>query len=266
MPLVKLSNSGVGIRRRRVLISGAPNTRKTTACLTFPKPIGILSFPGEKGYDTIPVDDPEIIPVIWQVDEGKKQDSHQVVKEIRDASGDFITGKHGPIQTFVGDGLHKFFEYIMDSVTDGAWFSGTEFEPKMYALAYREFTEYLSRVMHSRMPVVVFTTWDGSEADRPKKPGERAQDIPTHTWPELPGKMAKRIVGEFSVVVHQSLRPTKPGEPPAAFWQTRPQGEVMGCGLKGPAEIIKRIPTFIPATYPDLEAEWVKAERESKTP
>src|SRR5260370_31926757 len=59
-------------RRRRVLISGATGARKTTSALTFPKspelPLHILSYPGEKGYDVIPLDDPSIKPYIWQGD------------------------------------------------------------------------------------------------------------------------------------------------------------------------------------------------------
>lgn len=254
MPLIKLTHEGQVIRRRRLLIAGGPNKRKTTAALTAPKPIGILSYPGEKGYDTIPTDNPDIIPLVWQNPE--KLDSHQIVREITQASIDMIAGKYGKINTFVGDGLHKFYEYILDDVTDGSWFGGLEFEPKLYAMAHRVFIDYLSRTMHNPLPVVIFTTWDGSEPDRQPKAGEKARDIPSHTWPDLPGKMAKKIIGEFSVVVHSSLRSPKPGEPVEAYWQTRPSGEVEGCGVKGPAETVKKLPLYIKADYQEFERQW----------
>lgn len=264
MPFVRLSNEGISVRRRRLLISGEPNTRKTTSLLTLPPPRAIVSSPGEKGYDTIPLNDPETIPFIWQLDEGRKVDSHTVVADVVKVSMECITGKHGKITSFAFDGIHKFFEYIMDSVTDGAWFLGEEFEPKLYGVGYRAFEDFLSRLTHNQLPVVAFTCWAENEGDRTKKPGEKASDIPSHIWPSLPGKMAKKIVGEFSVVVHQSLRKLQPTEAePQGVWQTRPAGEVWGCGLKGTVEVVKRIPTYIPADYRVLEKLWQDAEKES---
>jgi hypothetical protein len=244
------------VRRRRLLINGGPNMRKTTVALSAPKPLGIISLPGEKGFDSIPHDDPEIIPYVWQLGENEKLDSTRVVKQVFDLSTDLIAGKHGEITTFVGDGLHKFFEYIMDDVTDGAWFAGAEFEPKLYALAYRRFEEYLSKVMHSIIPVVIFTIWDGDAADRKKRQGEKASDVPTSIMPDLPGQAARKIMGEFSMVVHQSLRQPKPGEKPVAYWQTSPSTEIKGCGIKGPIHITSKIPQFIPADYAAFDKLW----------
>jgi hypothetical protein len=36
------------------------------------------------------------------------------------------------------------------------------------------------------------------------------------------------------------------------MWQTRPQGEVWGASIKGPAAIVTKIPTFIRADYTNL--------------
>src|SRR3989304_6181440 len=122
MAFVKLTAAGVDVRRRRFLISGGPNKRKTSARLTFPKPMVIVPSPGEKGYDTIPVNDPQIIPIIWQVDpDEKKPNSHAIVDEVVKTCIGAITGKLGVIPvTFHFDGFHKFFDYLLDSVTDGA--------------------------------------------------------------------------------------------------------------------------------------------------
>lgn len=260
MPFVKLSREGQVVRRRRGLINGGPNVGKTRALLTAPKPIVILSYPGEKGYDTIPTDDPEILPLIWESD--KKLNSAVIVKEIFDRTDEILGGKHGQFNTFAGDGLHKLIDYIMDDVTDGAWLAGTEFEPKIYGLGYRALKEYLSRVCHTKMPVVLFTCWDEDEADRKKKPGEKASDVPTHVMPQLPGRLAKEIMGEFSVVVNQSIGPLSPQAPqPTWRWQTRPYGAVWGASLKGPEKIVSKIPTFIKADYAELERLWAEAER-----
>jgi hypothetical protein len=245
-------------RRRRILISGEPNSRKTTALLTLPKPIAILSYPGEKGYDTIPDDDPDVLKLVWRVAE-KPQDAYNTVKDVFEATNRIIAeGKH---VTFAGDGLHKLFDPIIDMVTDGAFSSGEDFEAKLYTRAYNIFLDYLNKTMHSKIPVVAFTTWSEWEKDRMKKEGEREASIPAHIYPALPGKMAKRIMGEFSVVVHQTIRKLKPTDDDAVgVWQTRPFGDVWGAGLKGPADVVKKIPTFIPADYRVLEAVWSKAE------
>jgi hypothetical protein len=227
----------------------------------------IVSSPGEKGYDTIPTNDPEIIPLIWQVDpDEKKPDSHAIVDDVTKACIGAITGKLGIIPvTFHFDGLHKFFDYLLDSVTDGALFAGEEFDPKLYRRAGDLLWEFLSRVTHTPIPLVSFTTWDAQEPDRPKKKGEQAQDIPSHTYPDLPGKAAKRIMGEFSVVVHASIGKIKPTEhDEQALWQTRPYGDVWGCGIKGPKEIVRHIPTFIPAHYNVFEQAWAWAEAQAE--
>lgn len=259
-PFIRLDRKGAETRRRRMLIYGPPNVWKTTVAMTGPKPLGILSMPGEKGYDTIPSDNPEILPFIWTTEEGKRPDSSLIVKQVEDTSMDLIVGKHGPIKTFVGDGIHKFLEFIMDDVTDGAWFTGEEFQRKLYAVAYRKFESYLNRVSSSQIPVVIFTCWDGEDADRSARPGEKEMDIPRSTRPDLIGQMAKRILGEFTVVFHQSLRSPKPGEPKRAMWQTRPLGSIAGASIKGPQALVSKIPDYINADYPSFEALWSQLE------
>lgn len=260
MSFVRLTRDGQTLRRRRGLINGDPNCGKTTSLLTAPRPIAIMSYPGEKGYDSIPTDDPEIIPLIWTQE--KKQPSALIVKEVFDLSTEVVAGKFGKINTFAGDGLHKLIDYILDDVTDGAWLGGLEFEPKLYGLAYRALKEYLSRVCHTNIPVVLFTSWSEDEADRKKKPGEKATDVPTHVLPQLPGRLAKEIMGEFSVVVHQSIGLLTPKDSqPVRRWQTRPFGQVWGASLKGPQKIVDKIPTFIKADYRELERVWEEAEK-----
>jgi hypothetical protein len=265
---VKLSQEGVEVRRRRFLIAGGPNTRKTTALLSLPKPLVVVSSPGEKGYDTIPTDDPDIIPLIWQVDpEERKPDSHAIVDMVVKECIGALTGKYGKLVSFAFDGFHKYFDYILDSVTDGALFEGMEFDPKLYRRAGDIAWEFISRLCHTPMPIVAFTTWDAQEPDRAKKKGEQSSDVPSHTYPDLPGKAAKRIMGEFSAIFHASIGKLKPNDTEAiGLWQTRPYGDVWGCGIKGPSATVKHIPTFIPAHYTVFEQAWAWAEKQAGSP
>jgi len=250
------TREGVVQRRRRLLVYGPPNSGKTGSLLRTPGNRVILSFPGEKGYDTIPVDDPETRSFIWEIpDVGKPPDSDQVVADVERKTAEVIAG--GEFTTFCGDGIHKLHTYILDAASGGAYFEGEDFDPKVYGAANRRLLNYLSLVCHSRMPVVIFTCWDGQEPDRKKQLGEKASDVPTHLYPELPGKAAKLIVGEFSMVLHSSFRRAKPGDQTTtAMWQTRPAGEVAGAAIKGPQAIVSRIPTFIPADYNYLSQMW----------
>ena len=69
-------------RRRRILINGKSGSRKTTSVLTFPRPIAVINYPGELGWDTLPDGDPEVTKLVWAEDEGKKLDAMKVIKEI----------------------------------------------------------------------------------------------------------------------------------------------------------------------------------------
>ena len=180
--------------RSRVLIAGGPNTGKTTSLVTFPHDdkggMHVLLYPGEKGGASVP-QDPYVKGYVWEVDPGKKLASAAIVTQVGKLTTEILAGKHGPCQTFAGDGLHKFIGYILDDVTGGAFFDGEEFEARLYGRAYQVFLDYLNDVTQSAVENVVFTAWDGSEADRAKKPGEKASDIPSHTYPDLPGRLAK---------------------------------------------------------------------------
>ena len=157
--------------------------------------------------------------------------------------------------------VENMMDYIMDSTTDGAYFAAQEFEPKLYARGYRAVFEHLGSLMDTLVPVVVFTCWAEDEKDRKQKQGERAGDVPSHIMPALPGQLAKKIMGEFSVVVHQSVRKlVATDDKPQAVWQTRAAGDVWGASLKGPTGVVQKIPTYIAADYRILEKLWKEAE------
>ena len=259
-------------RRRRLLINGKTGTRKTTSLLTFPRPIAILSYPGELGWDTIPDNDPEVYKRVWADETGKGESAGKVVKAIeQEALGIIASGKYRSIWF---EGFHHFVSLVMDDVTDGAYLRGEEFEPRQYGLGYRMALDHITRMSNTNVPVVGWTCWAESKAERAKRPGEKAEDVPKKVLSALPGQLPHQIMGRFSVTLYQSLKVRKDkagltmrnerGEPILdATWQTRQQGDVLCAGLKGPKEIVERIPTFLPADYTALDEAWIKAEKEA---
>ena len=104
---------------------------------------------------------------------------------------------------------------------------------------------------------MVYTCWDGREAD---EPGQKTG--PTHIYPNLPGKMAKDIMGEFGVVVYSVADWTtrQPGKLAKASWQLIPEGKVWGAAVKAPIEVAAKLPVRIDQSLPllehTLEAAW----------
>ena len=256
-------------RRRRLLINGKSGSRKTTSLLTCPRPIAVVNYPGELGFDTIPDNDPEITKRVWLEDEGKKVDAFKVIQAIEKEALEIIAaGKH---RSLWFEGLHHFVTIVMDDVTGGAYLKGEEFEPKLYALGYRMVFDHIARMSNSNMPVVGWTCWAEAKAERAKRPGEKSEDVPKKIMSALPGQLPHQIKGRFSVMLYQSLKPRKDkagmtqknerGESILdAMWQTREHGDVICAGLKGDARIVSQIPLHITASYETLEHEWQRAE------
>lgn len=245
---------------RRVLIVGSPNSWKTTALLDWPKPLHILSYPGEKGHETIPRGVEGISSYVWEADAAEKTSSTAVVTEVMRLGLEIIGGKYGPCQTFAGDGLQKLYSQILNSVTGGAYFQGEEFEPRLYARSHEQFRFCLDRIMSSTVPFAVFTCWDGKEPDNP----DLKSMSPTHVYPNLPGKMAKDIMGEFAVVVYAEVKhPSVAGQGKSeGTWQLLPHGKVWGAAIKAPKAVVERLPVKIPQSFERLEQVLQAAQKE----
>jgi hypothetical protein len=256
------------VRRRRLLINGKSGSRKTTSILTSPKPIAVINYPGELGWDTIPDGDPEVTKLVWAEDEGKKVDAMKVIKEIEQTALKIIAeGKH---RSLWFEGLHHFVTLAMDDVTNGDYTKGEEFEPKLYALGYRMVFDHIARMSNTNVPVVGWTCWAEAKQERPRRQGEKAEDIPKKIMSALPGQLPHQIKGRFSVMLYQSLKPRRDKAQQVvknergeviyeAYWQVREAGDVICAGLKGDARVVSQIPLHIMASYDTLEAEWAKA-------
>jgi len=230
----------------RVLLVGPPNSGKTTSLRTFPTPLIVQSYPGEKGTTSIPYAE-GVKAFIGELPQpGDPVNYGQIIRETESQTTEILTGKHGPCQTFAGDGLHKLYAIYLAEATAGASADGKDFEARLYGSAHRRFFKYLDMVCRSAVPHVVFTCWDGREKDDPDEGGSSPS---RHIFPELPGQAAKAVMGEFALVLYA----TRQGSGPAAkyLWQTQPMGKVWGAGAKLPLEIAKRLPLTV-------EQDWAR--------
>lgn len=270
MPLKELTPE-LGLKRiRRVLLIGGPNTRKTTSVIrTFPRPLHIMSYPGEKGSGVIPTNDPEVKGYIWEEEDDPSKTSYtQMINEVEKSTWDILAGNRGPIKTFAGDGLHKlaslywnreyarlksvYADQIAAGKTDR---DGQPLEEALKIRAYgnenfgatKEIMQYVSRVIQSNVDTVVFTCWEGVEAEDKELAGNNQR----HIFADLPGRLARRVVGEFGVVLFAEVGLPDPTGKSRATWQTRKQGKVWGVGVKVMPEIADKLP-------PIVEQDWNK--------
>jgi hypothetical protein len=215
---------------------------------TWPRPIHILSYPGEKGTNAIPYGEGVTSYLPDDLDPSKDHAWGDVINQIKKTTFEVLCGKHGEIRTFAGDGLHKLYACFLAEATSGASWRGDQFEAKAYSRAHTMFGAYLDTVLRSPVDYVVFTCWDGVEKDNSL---DKTKDAPQHKMPELPGKMAKLIMGEFSVVLYAKLEGA--GATAKALWQIQPQGDVHGAGVKCPLEIAKKLPLYCPQDWAVFE-------------
>lgn len=254
MTYVELSqdNSAWARRARRVLLNGPPNSRKTSSLATWPGPLLVLSYPGEKGTSSIPrltVDGQAVKAFAFDGEVVEQPNWAQIIKDTKALTMEALSGKHGPIKTFAGDGLHKLYGAFLAEATFGASTRGENFDAKLYGNAGTRFFQYIDLVMRSTIENIVFTCWDGHEKD---DPDEKGTNPSRHIFPELPGQAAKKIMGEFSIVLYANRDPTG-----KYVWQTQPLGKVWGAGAKVPIEVAKALPAT-------LEQDWRVLEKALK--
>lgn len=246
----------------RIFTHGEPNNGKTLAAVeTFPRPMIFINAPGEKGYASIPDDDPEV-HIAPTIDPYAKP--QEILKALDEQAVSVI--KSGKYQTIIFEGLHKYMEYVLDDVTLGAHFRGDEFGWKAYSQCYAVTNRFMDRLQMNNTPVVYVTSWSREKADKNDPLKEKAA---LYARPKLLGDYAQMIVGEFGCVFHQFLQRTDNKDKNGnriyeRTWQTKPQGRVKGCGIKGPPQIVSQIPLYIPADFRYLSSLWDKLSAEVK--
>jgi hypothetical protein len=242
----------------RVLIFGPPNSFKTTSLLSWLAcgPVHLVSFPGEAGYATLPLGVPGLKSYVWEEDLIETKSPAAVLDAVNKVTLDILTGKNGPVTTVAFDGLHKFCDLVLDDLTGGAYGRGEEFSPFLYPRSYKVVRNFLKRVNQSNVRYAVFTTWNDREPD---KQGDVFGGS-FHEWPALPGKMAKLVLGEFSVVVFSKVTyPRTPTEKLKGEWLLKPDNEVWGSFVKIDPRIAGQLPARVPQNWQVLEPLLLKA-------
>ncbi len=222
----------------RLLISGFPNTGKTTSLPTFiygpydctdqveeaykyadNKHMVIISCPGETGTRSLPLDTPHITSCCYQADEKDDMNSLEWSAHALDAFDTISTEvvKNKPDILFL-DGLHCLWSHLMNRTTDGEFLSGFDLNwnpttnrtdpyrsAKFYNRTHNAFGQYLAGLYNSSVPFIGATTWEEWESGTAE--GMKAGDIAAtrYLWPAIPGGMAKGIVGRFDARVSARL-------------------------------------------------------------
>jgi len=242
-------------QRNRVLIVGAPNTGKTASLETFVydgERIAYVQLPGEQGAGTFPFHKfgDRCVAFMDRRPDPTKTDWIAELKSMKQLMVDVITGKYGKIDVLALDGLHKGHEVFLAKVTSGESARTLDFDAKLYEDARKEMLAWLHMgfraVTEGKLKRVVCTIWEGREKD---DPDDKSKNAASHLFPELPGKMAKGIVGEFGVVLGAKTQGTGAGC--KYLWQTRPYGKIGGVGIKAPKEVMAKIET-------DVLQDWKK--------
>jgi hypothetical protein len=192
---------------------------------------------------------------VWEESVLDRQSPAVVLDEVEQTTLDILSGKNGSVTTAAFDGFHKYYAALLNDVTGGAYGEGEDFEPKLYAKAHRRAQRFLHRALQSPVPYIVFTAWDAKEAD---KPGVKGSDM--HVWPDLPGQMAKLILGEFSVVAFSKVTyPRTPTEKMKGEWLLRPDNEVWGAMVKIDPRVASQLPVRVPQSWQVLKPLLFKA-------
>lgn len=234
----------------RALVFGPPNSFKTTAAIaTAHYPLHIVSCPGENGWGTIPSNIPGLTGYVWEQPPGDPVSASSVRKEVEDTVDQIIAGKKGPCRTLFIDGFHKLYDVYLDIATGGAYSKGNDFEPRLYTKAHRMADSFLTRVLASPVEYIMFSTWSEREADK-------VGSSNGHEWPAMPGKMAKLIVGHFSLVIFGRVVsvPAKDGKPAylQGQWLLKPDLEVWGANVKMDPRLIHKLPPVVPQNWKKL--------------
>jgi hypothetical protein len=224
---------------RRVLLNGPPLSGKTTSLLTFPAKRHILIAPGELGHSSIREDENTKV-YFWQFDPSSSNIQYMKTwVQVQKLTNEILGGKFGEVETFAIDGLHKLMFTIMCA---NGWTPDTE--GKVYPKYYRKFNEYLSPILASPIPYVVVTCYDGREA---LEPGSKL----TQVFPQLPGALAKDIMGTFPCVFHSSRQGDGTNE--KFVWELRASGSMQAAGLHLPIDLKTKFPATLPQNWGEVE-------------
>jgi hypothetical protein len=234
-------------RARRVLINAPANAGKTRSLLTWPRPICIVSSPGEMGTASIPRNVPGVYSEVYEPTEGESWIT--VKAAIEKTMYEWGNGKREPIKTLAFEGLHCFFDVCLAVVTNGVSTTEKDFEALKYKPARNLFFSSLEKWQTYGVENFVATCWTQLEKDDPDEGGAKPS---RHIMPDLPGPTnPNRLMGKFSVALYAHSE----GSGPAAkyLWLTQKFGNVWAAGIKAAPEVTAKIPLKVPQDWSGLE-------------
>lgn len=232
------------------LLMGPPGVGKTTALLTWPKPLHVIVAPTELGAASIQGDESKGVHVYrWEYDPAKPLNFKEAWADLQGVTQDVLTGKHGEARTIALDGTHRAY-YVMQKAM--GYVTGTD--PRAFGDYHEEFTKFLTRILASPIAYKVATVYDGAE---PVEAGSKL----TSLYPALPGQFAKNVLGLFGVVFHAEKEQRAKTR---YFWRTRPDGRVGGVIIHLPPRIAASFPPEIDVTIDEqgeVQGGWYTVEK-----
>lgn len=227
---------------RRIQLCGPPYSGKTTGAMTLPPPRAYLVVPGEFGATSLPADDPETKVYTWPQysPDNNPQEGlrlfNQTAEEVR-------IGKHGQFRSVIVDGGHVYAELTMKALGWTAYTLDDDMGSRQYPKYYDAIMKFFKRMAAPDNGIEFFcmTCYDGREAAEDAQ-GARIKKQ-TMIWPEMPGKLAKLIMGAFPCTYHTERIPGNPVD--LFYWRLRPQGMMQAAGMHIPPRILAKLPASI---------------------
>lgn len=297
MPFVKLPPR---FDRFRLLISGFSQTGKTHSLATFiygpydyrdpaqqadalayaagqQKHMVILECPGETGHRTLLPNNDYMTSYYLETAPGEDINSaswsQHTMMEFQKLYTQVVKDKPDFLAL---DGIPGLWHHWMNSISQGEYLSAVDMDinpatgqrvqyraAKLHNRTHTTFDNFIDKLYRCHVPYVICTTreeWESGTAE-----GERPGDIGAtrYLWPNVPGKMAKEIVGKFdarlsarleALCYHADCRYKKERQL-HHVWQFYPKKDVQGVAIKGLhlTENMKRTP-WIHQNYADLQA------------
>lgn len=255
----------------RTLISGAPLTFKTASSLSWPggpewegpdRGMIHVSLPGEKGWETVPLQStistitPEggLLQLLWEEDDVTKTSPHAIIRAVESriatAVGEALKVWAGRKWTLVLEGMHKMYGWhyharfsdLQESASYKKDPDDDKISGRAYGMAHDSYQGWIHQIASWPIPYILGTIWEGKTKDDPSNTSKGA---PTHIFPDLPGEMAKRIVGEFSIVMYSEVSLPDPRGRQRGKWTIKPQGKIWGVGVHLPKDIAASVPALI---------------------
>ena len=253
MPLLTDTSSPLW---RDILIAGAPDTGKSASLLTFPRPLYVISCPLEEGLGTLPRNLPDVKVFSYPLKLSDAVSWGDVIEQVRKDVVCILAGTQGPVKggTLALDGVHMLYDCWTYKTTGGVIGEVKALEAfKLYPATNHPFFMDLLRWKQQaieRGMYYVVTAWMTPKKDQLNTANEKMRDITFKEWPDLAGQAGKEITGKFSIKLKSVVEGE--GRDRIFWWKTTTDTDTGGIGIKGPVEIVSKIPLLLPQKWPSL--------------